>query len=264
MGDIPDILKRIVEVKRCELDELEPKAAEFESRAMDAPSSEDFGAVLRRAGLSVIAEVKKASPSAGNIAGEGFDPAEVARSYEDGGAAAVSVLTDREFFQGAPEYLAEVAGAVSLPVLRKDFIISATQIFEARALGADSFLLIAAILERAELEDFLGLGRSLGMEALVESHDEDELEKAISAGADIIGVNARDLRTFEVDLATVERLARLIPKDAAKVAESGIKTPEDALRLAGAGYDAILVGETLSRLSPLERGAWIGKVKTGG
>ena len=253
MSGLPDILERIIEVKRAEVAEASRKTREFEAIARGARPPRDFEAALRAPGLSVIAEVKKASPSAGDIVPEGFVPAEIAGSYEAGGADAVSVLTDREFFKGAPEHLRDAAAAVSIPVMRKDFIIAPCQVFEARALGADSFLLIAAVLEGPELLDLMELGRSIGMEPLVESHDADDLEKALSAGARIFGVNARNLRTFEVDTLKAAKLAKDLPSDAVKVAESGVKTPSDASAAAAAGFDAILVGETLARLSPAER-----------
>ncbi|MBX6378942.1 MAG: indole-3-glycerol phosphate synthase TrpC, partial [Clostridia bacterium] len=194
----------------------------------------------------VIAEVKRASPSAGSIRPDA-EPASVARTYEEAGAAAVSVLTDRVYFQGSPEDLAAVRSAVRLPVLRKDFIVDEGQLFEARLLGADSVLLIATVLDRRELARLLGLARDLGLGALVEVHDEAELERAVAVGADVVGVNNRDLRTFVTDLATAERLGPLVPRDLVWVAESGLRTRADVARMADAGAHAVLVGEALMR-----------------
>jgi len=261
MTEIPDILKKIVEVKRGEIAEILPEEREIKSKALDAAPTRDFRAALAADGLSIIAEVKKASPSAGEIAGADFNPAEIAESYESGGADAISVLTDRVFFKGTTEYLTAVSATVSIPVLRKDFIIAPVQIYEARAIGADTFLLISAILEKSELADLIALGRSLDMEPLVESHNEAEMEKAIDAETEIFGVNSRNLHTFEVDLKVAERLASMIPENALKVAESGIKQPEDAQRMAAAGYDAVLIGETLTRLPSGKRREWIEQAK---
>jgi indole-3-glycerol phosphate synthase len=197
-------------------------------------------------GVAVIAEAKKASPSKGVIRPD-FDPVAIARSYQTGGAQALSVLTDVDFFQGSLAYIPAVRAAVTLPVLRKDFIIDPLQIREARAYGADAILLIAAILETSQIEEYQGLALELGMDALVEVHDEAELEKAVAAGSRLIGVNNRDLRDFSMDLNTTFRLQKMIPKDIPLVSESGIRDHRDMVRLAAHGVRAALVGETLMR-----------------
>lgn len=198
------------------------------------------------AGVAIIAEAKKASPSKGVIRAD-FDSVAIARSYQTGGAQALSVLTDVDFFQGSLAYLPAVRAAVALPVLRKDFIIDPLQIREARAYGADAILLIAAILETAQIEDYLALASELGMDALVEVHDEAEVEKAVAAGSRLIGINNRDLRDFSLDLNTTFRLQKLIPAEIPLVSESGIRDHQDMLRLAEHGIRAALVGETLMR-----------------
>ena len=208
--------------------------------------SRSFEAALSRPGLSFICEVKKASPSKGIIAGD-FPYLDIARAYEEAGAEALSVLTEPDFFMGRNEYLSEIAGAVRLPVLRKDFIIDPCQIYEAKVLGAQAVLLIAALLDRRALESFLALSEALGMDALTEVHNEAELETALSLPARIIGINNRNLKTFEVNLAVTERLMPLIPGDRVVVSESGVRTAEDVRRLGAAGVDALLVGESLMR-----------------
>jgi indole-3-glycerol phosphate synthase len=216
-----------------------------EAEKMNVPF--DFKKAISGEGINIIAEVKKASPSKGVIK-ENFDPVEIAKSYEKGGAKAISVLTDKKFFQGSPFYLRQVAEAVNLPVLRKDFIIDEFQIYGAKALGASSFLLIAAILDESQLKDFIDLGRELGMEPLVETHSEEEVEKALKCGAEIIGVNNRDLKTFNVSLETTLKLLPLIKSEnKTLVSESGIKGKEDIIKLRNAGVDAFLIGETLMR-----------------
>lgn len=197
-------------------------------------------------GVAVIAEAKKASPSKGVIRPD-FDPVAIARSYLAGGAQALSVLTDVDFFQGSLSYIPAVRAAVALPVLRKDFIIDALQIREARAYGADAILLIAAILETARIQDYQALALELGMDALVEVHDEAEVEKAVAAGSRLIGINNRDLRDFSMDLNTTFRLQKMIPMEIPLVSESGIRDHHDMLRLAEHGVKAALVGETLMR-----------------
>ncbi len=196
--------------------------------------------------IRFIAEVKKASPSAGIIR-EDFNYISIAMEYEAGGASAISVLTDREFFKGDIRYLSEIRGAVNVPVLRKDFIIDPYQIYEAGAAGADSILLIARLLSREQIDRFISLASSLEMECLVEVHNNDELKKVMETGAEIIGINNRDLDTFETNLETTLWLCHLIPKDKIIVSESGIKTRKDILILEEAGIDAILIGETLMR-----------------
>jgi len=243
---IPDILAQIVERKREELGrrtnrvDLERCAAEAMSKRRNFPAA----LVERRP--AVIAEIKKASPSKGVLA-EQFDPASLARAYEQGGAAALSVLTDEKHFQGSLSHLESARNAARLPVLRKDFTIDAYHVEEAAAHGADAILLIAAILTERELRDFRELAARYSMAALVEVHEEDELDRAVASGARIIGVNNRDLRTFEVSLQTALRLAEKIPAGVTKVAESGIHSAADVQRLAAAGYDAFLVGEHLMK-----------------
>jgi indole-3-glycerol phosphate synthase len=247
--DIPDILRRILAHKREELAarRYEVPLVQARANASGAPDPRDFPTALRGEEVAIIAEIKRASPSEGAIREGQFDPAAIARQYEDAGAAALSVLTDEEFFAGRLEYMTAAREACSLPVLRKDFIIDDYQLYEARAAGADAVLLIVAALRPAQLRDLLALTRSLGMSALVESHDEAELEIALESGAEVLGVNNRDLHTFEVDLGATERLAEMIPDDRILVAESGVHTREDIEHLAAAGADAVLVGTALMR-----------------
>lgn len=194
--------------------------------------------------VAVISEIKRRSPSKGDLA-IGLDPAVLAQLYEAGGAACLSVLTDVEFFGGSAADLAAARAACSLPVLRKDFTVSAHDVCDARLMGADCVLLIAAALDQDELVSFLALAQRIGLDALVEIHDEPELQRAIDAGADLIGVNQRDLVTFTVDTARAVRMAPKMPDGVVRVAESGITGPEDAAVLAAAGYHAVLVGEHL-------------------
>ena len=198
--------------------------------------------------LSIIAEVKRASPSAGTIAAD-FDPLTIARGYEKAGASAISVLTDEKYFQGRLEYLTLIREQLDIPCLRKDFIVHEAQIFEAVVAGADAILLIVAALDQPTLEHLLEVASTFQLDALVEVHDLRELERALATDARIIGVNNRNLKTFTVDLAATEALAEEVPDDIVLVAESGIKTPADAFRLAEAGANALLVGETLMRSS---------------
>jgi indole-3-glycerol phosphate synthase len=252
MSNMPDILARICAVKRAEIAELGGARCAFEKAAAQQQRPRGFRTALaRKETVSLIAEVKKASPSAGVIRAD-FDPVALARAYERAGAACVSVLTDRQFFQGEPAFLSRIREAVALPLLRKDFILDEVQVLEARALGADACLLIVAALERDRLRTLMGAVRAFGMDALVEVHDEREMATAIDAGADLIGVNNRDLRTFKVSLATTERLTPLAPQGAVLVSESGIKTRADVERLKAAGVDAVLVGETLMRAADVE------------
>jgi indole-3-glycerol phosphate synthase len=201
--------------------------------------------------MAVIAEIKRRSPSRGDLAVE-LDPAAVAASYEAGGAACLSVLTDAQFFGGSAADLAAARGAVELPVLRKDFTVSGADVCDARLMGADAVLLIVAALHDDELAGLRRLAEELGLAALVEVHDEAELERALTAGADLVGVNQRDLFSFEVDDQRAERLAPLIPDGVVKVAESGVRGTADAAGLARAGFDAVLVGETLVRATDKE------------
>lgn len=244
---VPDILARIVEYKRAELESPLVSRTELEELAREAKCKRrDFRAALMKPGASVIAEFKRASPSKGDI-GRDCDPAEVAWTYQRGGAAALSVLTDEKFFGGSLEDLAAARGNTDLPVLRKDFTLDEYQIAEAAAHCADAVLLIASILDTNRLRQLREYAARLGLAALVEVHDEKELRSALDSGADIIGVNNRNLRTFEVSLETSIRLAPMMPKSVAKVSESGIRTAADVHRLQESGYDAFLVGEHLMR-----------------
>lgn len=246
---MPDILRRILANTREELAARMAAVPPAEIRAMadDAPAPRDFAAALRGDEVAIIAEIKRASPSEGAIREGAFDPAAIARQYEDAGAAALSVLTDRAFFAGKLQYLTAAREACSIPVLRKDFIIDEYQLHEARAAGADAVLLIVVALSPTLLGDLLALAESLGMAALVESHDEAQLEVALASGAGVLGVNNRDLRTFEVSLSVTERLAAMVPDGRVLVAESGVHTREDVVRLAAAGADAALIGTALMR-----------------
>jgi|HubBroStandDraft_1064217.scaffolds.fasta_scaffold34758_2 indole-3-glycerol phosphate synthase len=223
---------------------------ELASAVASAPAVRPFGAALAAPGMSVIAEVKRRSPSKGELAPD-LDVAALARCYESGGAACLSVLTDEPHFGGSAEDLAAARAATTLPVLRKDFTVCADDVLEARAMGADAVLLIVAALSAAELAEFAGLTDSLGMTSLVEVHDEPELEVALQvalpAGSTVIGVNQRDLRTFTIDRGRACSLGALVPAGVLRVAESGIRGREDVARLEAAGFDAVLVGETLVR-----------------
>ncbi|WP_031499658.1 indole-3-glycerol phosphate synthase TrpC [Bryobacter aggregatus] len=245
---VPDILAKIVDRKKQELVVTRAQLVQLEARAADNVGKQrGFGANLRRnAGTAVIAEVKKASPSRGLLR-ESFDPPQIARDYEAGGASAISVLTDRDFFQGSLEDLAAARNAVKLPVLRKDFTLEETQIVEAAAWGADAILLIAALLDAASLRRLREFAESLGLDALVEVHDAQELEQTIDSGATIIGVNNRNLRTFTVTLETSLALASQMPQNALKVSESGIFTRAHIETLREAGYAAFLIGESLMK-----------------
>ncbi len=217
-----------------------------EYRAAAHASSRSFTEALSGPGLSVIAEVKRRSPSRGAL-NEGLQPGPQARAYESGGASAISVLTERDYFGGSPDDLREVERATSIPVLRKDFTLHPAQVWESAAMGADAVLLIVAVLDDGRLRRLLDEASTAGLAALVEVHSEDEAQRAVAAGAGIIGVNNRDLKTFSVDLGTAERLAASVGDGVLKVAESGINEPADAARMAEAGYDAVLVGESLVR-----------------
>lgn len=221
---------------------------ELKNRLASAMPVRDFMAALIGNGkaddIRIIAEVKKASPSRGVIRDD-FDPLGLAREYEANGATAVSVLTEEAYFQGSLEYLRLIKEKTGLPVLRKDFIIDEYQIYEARSAGADAVLLIAAILDEKALKNFLRLTETLGMAALVEVHDEEEIKKALQAGATLIGVNNRDLKTFKVDINTTIRLLPLVPKDKIVISESGISEHADILLLKKAGASAFLIGEAL-------------------
>ena len=241
------ILDQIVREKRAEAGRLRPWAKAMRARAESSPEPGDFRGALRRSGeVAVIAEVKRRSPSAGWIRRD-LNPAGLASMYAHGGAAAISVLTDEAHFGGSREDLEQVSAAVDLPVLRKDFVVDEVQVYEARVMGADAVLLIVRILEDEALRSLLGTARELGLAALVEAHDEAEVERALASGAGIIGINNRDLSRFETDLAVGERLAAGVPEEVVLVGESGITGPEDVDRMGAAGVDAVLVGESLVR-----------------
>ncbi|HET7437812.1 MAG TPA: indole-3-glycerol phosphate synthase TrpC [Thermoanaerobaculia bacterium] len=240
------VLDQIVARTRERLRE-EPKPdrriAEEAARAKEAHA---FAAALRRDSINVIAEIKAASPSAGPIA-PNPDVETIARDYATGGATAISVVTEPEFFHGSREWLRRARTAANLPVIMKDFVVEPSQILRGIIAGADAILLLASVLDVHALRDFIALVDAYGCDALVEVHDEEELAKALEAGAKLLGVNNRDLRDFRVDLGTSERLAKLIPSDVIRVAESGIKSSQDVDRLRSAGFDAFLVGESLLR-----------------
>ena len=241
-------LDRIIADKRVELAAAQARTpqAEIERLAATAPPTRPFRQALAGPQVSLIAEVKKASPSRG-VLREDFDPRALATAYGIGGASAISVLTDAKHFQGSLEHLRDIRGLGDSipPLLRKDFLFDAYQVYEARAFGADALLLIAAVLEPALLAELLAVTRSLGMDALIEVHDAAEVGLTLKAGADLLGVNNRDLRTFNVDLATTERLRAAIPDSVTLVAESGVHTLADVRRMQACGVNAILIGEAL-------------------
>lgn len=240
------ILDRILTRKVEEVAEAKARLPETAVRqiAESAPRGRDFAAALRRQNVALIAEIKKASPSKGVLI-EDFDPESLARTYAENGAAALSVLTDVDFFQGDLAHLTTARTAAGLPTLRKDFILDAYQIYEGRAAGADAVLLIAMALEDAQVADLMALTSTLEMSALVEVHNEVELERVLKLGCRLIGVNNRDLRTFNEDLTTSKRLSRLIPSDATFVAESAIRSAADVQQMGRWGAHAVLVGEGL-------------------
>ena len=252
-----DILVSIAAYKRDEVAQRRAveSQAQVEARAAAASPPRGFRAALERAHapgrLALIAEIKKASPSKGLIRAD-FDPPALARAYEAGGAACLSVLTDTPSFQGADAFLTAARDAVALPALRKEFLVDPWQVAESRALGADAILVILAMVDDALAADLMAEAGRLGMDVLVETHDEGELARAAALGADLIGVNNRDLRTFVTDLAITERLAADMPPGALLVTESGIFTPADAARLESAGARAMLVGESLMRQGDIE------------
>lgn len=246
-GAIPDILARIVDQKQAEYTQRRWRMGEFERLAEAAVAGRrDFRAAISANPPCVIAESKKASPSKGLLA-PNYDPSAIARQYEAGGAAALSVLTDEQFFQGSLDDLQSARAAVSIPVLRKDFTLEPFHVVEAAAHGADAILLIAAILPAERMRVLRELAAAYRMSAIVEVHDDADLDRAIDCGADIIGVNNRNLRTFDVSLETAERLAARIPAQAVRIAESGIHSAADVARLWAAGYSAFLVGEYLMK-----------------
>lgn len=251
------ILDEIAEKTRSRVAELSARTplSEVRERAEKLPADTGFPfeKALRGGDVSFICEVKRASPSKGVIA-QDFPYLDIARSYESAGAAAISCLTEPYWFKGSDEYLREIAQAVSIPVLRKDFTVSEYMIYEAKTLGASAVLLICAILSPAQLGEYIETAHSLGLSALVEAHDENEVRTAVESGARIIGVNNRDLRTFEVDITNSARLRGLVPRDRVFVSESGITCAKDIALLRENGTDAVLIGETLMR-SPDKKAA---------
>lgn len=245
-----DVLHQIVARTKARLDaETFDWQAASRAARMRASQRERFAfsaALTRRGAVNVIAEVKAASPSAGTIV-ENPEVEIIAADYKRGGAAAISIVTEPDFFRGSPEWIARASGASGLPVIMKDFVIDPSQLLRGAAAGADAVLLLASLLDALQIREFIGILDEFGCDALVEVHDEAELRRAVDGGARLIGVNNRDLRTFHVDLAISERLAALIPAGVVKVAESGIKTRQDVDRLRAAGFDALLVGESLLR-----------------
>ena len=260
-----NILDEIVEQKKIEVAKLPARiiaAGDLRDLLLERGERRDFFGTLknpRRGDIGLIAEVKKASPSAGEICPD-FDPVRIAKEYEAAGASCLSVLTDEKFFQGSLDYMRQIRAAVKLPLLRKDFIIDERQILEAIEWGADAILLIVAILDDTRLRDFHTLATEAGLAALVEVHDEAELDRALAAGAGLIGVNNRDLKTFKVDLATTERLAAKLflsstaGRSSVLVAESGIHTRAHVVRLAKCGARAVLVGEALMKHGDIQSG----------
>ncbi|MBU2549877.1 MAG: indole-3-glycerol phosphate synthase TrpC [Proteobacteria bacterium] len=249
MGENGTVLDRILAQKRVEVDGLRSGTdpAELRDRALNAPPSRDFLSALNTLDrVPVIAEIKKASPSAGRLAGD-VDVALWARRYRNGGAAALSVLTDGPFFGGCLADLDAARSASGLPVLRKDFIIDPLQLYESRAAGADAVLLIVAAIGRAELENLFALTLELNMTPLIEVHQEAEMEAALALDPPLVGINSRDLKTLDVNLETALRLRPLVPPGITVVAESGVKSPADVARLRAGGLDAFLVGTTLMR-----------------
>ncbi len=251
-----DFLARIVATKRAEIERISKgkTLGDWENIAANGPEPRHFWKYLSdQKGMGVIAEIKKASPSAGVIKSD-FDPVSIAKNYIAGDATAISVLTDEDYFQGSLDYLRQVRNLQGPPVLRKDFILDPAQVYEARGAGADLVLLIAEILDFNEMEGLVTLIRSLGMTALVELHEPENLSKIIDSGATLIGVNNRNLKTFEVDLNTTLRIASKVPKDITLVGESGIRTVEDVQTLWDAGVRLVLVGESLMRSgNPVEQ-----------
>ena len=243
---VPDILARIVDHKRATLARVSAGRADLERRAADRPAGRDFRAALVASPPAIIAEIKQASPSKGVFTDQ-FHPASIAKVYAAGGAAALSILTDEEFFKGKLADLEAARSAVAIPVLRKDFTIDEFHIIEAAAHGADAILLIAAILDVQQMRVFRELAAQYGMAALTEVHNVSELDAALDSGADMVGVNNRNLHTFEVTLDTSLRLAEKMPAAVVKIAESGIHSRSDVQRLQAAGFHAFLVGEHLMK-----------------
>jgi indole-3-glycerol phosphate synthase len=248
---LPSVLQRIIERKREEIAAGKALAsiADLTARSHDCQPTRGFELALRQAliqGPAIIAEIKKASPSAGLIR-EDFHADEIAIAYANAGAACLSVLTDVDFFQGKPEYLQQARNACSLPVLRKDFIIDPWQVYESRLMGADCILLIAAALRQSSLEELLNCAKQNHLDVLIEVHDESEMERVMHLGHTLIGVNNRNLNTFETSLATSERLKSMLGTDQLLVTESGIKTQDDVKRMQNVGINMFLVGEAFMR-----------------
>ena len=252
-GEPADVLDRIVATKRREIEGLLPRLSEIRSRAERAAPARGFARALDRSSVALIAEVKRRSPGAGEIR-PGLDPAELALEYQAAGASAISVLTDREYFQGSLGDLSRVRDAVEVPVLRKDFVLSDAQVWESRGAGADAVLLIVRILGDDQLAGLCALSEELGMAALVEVHDASELRRALAVGARLVGINNRDLVTFRATIETTLGLAHQVPDGVTLVSESGIRDPDDVRRLGAEGVDAALVGEALLRAgSPADK-----------
>ena len=246
------MLNRIVDTKRKEVEQRKKElpVSVLKDRIARQEAPRDFAAALKTDDVRLIAEVKRASPSKGLLCPD-FDPVSLAITYARGGAAAISVLTEVNYFQGSLDHLAAIRQGVDVPLLRKDFIFDPYQVYESRACGADAFLLIAAILSRGQLAELVSLGHSLGMSCLVEVHNEDEVESALPSGARIIGINNRDLTTFHVDLNATRRLRPCIPQDHIVISESGINSRQDVARVKEWGVNAVLVGEALVTASDI-------------
>ncbi|HYC60820.1 MAG TPA: indole-3-glycerol phosphate synthase TrpC [Thermoanaerobaculia bacterium] len=243
------VLEQIVDRTRARLREEPMDVEDVRRAARDRAAAKTpfaFRTAISREGINVIAEIKSASPSAGAIV-ENPDVESIARDYAAGGAAAISIVTEPEFFRGSTDWIARAGSAASLPVIMKDFVVEPSQLMRGIAAGADAILLLASLLDARKILNFVGLLEAYGCDALVEVHDEQELDRAIEGGAKLIGVNNRDLRDFHVDLATSERLGALMPPETIRVAESGIRTRADVERLHAAGFHAFLVGESLLR-----------------
>ena len=242
---LDDIVEKRKEQLQREKDNIEPQ--DMKEMALNSKNkNHGFKEVLKKSGLSVISEVKKASPSKGVIA-EDFRPVEIAIAYEDAGAASISCLTEEHYFKGGSKYFADIRAKVDIPMLRKDFIFDEYQIYEAKLLGTDAVLLICALLDTDTIREYLDICNELGISALVETHDQKEIESALKAGAKIIGVNNRNLKDFSVDFENARQLRACIPKEVLFVAESGVKGSEDIKALREIGADAVLVGEALMR-----------------
>jgi indole-3-glycerol phosphate synthase len=247
MSSRGDILQKIIETKRGEVEVLRGSLSELRDRARDAPPARDFAGSLRGGDVvSIIAEIKRRSPGAGPIRPD-LDPLSLGPTYESGGAAALSVLTDEEYFGGSLEDLAGVRERVGIPVLRKDFVIDESQVYEARGAGADAILLIVRVLDDDRLRGLRTLAEELGMSVLVEAHDGEEVERGLAAGANVLGINNRNLRTFETRIDVTLSLADRVPPSVVLVSESGIHTADDVRSVGEKGADAVLVGESLLR-----------------